>query len=592
MTIDNGNNAEVQDAAEQNAESQDGTPIKSGRKKLFLIICGGVMLAALAAAAVILLTAPAKGEAERVVELGTAMQGVSVGGIDISGMTKAEALAATADLEAQLLSQAGFTLNINGTEIGFTAQEFALYTDYKDVIEKAVVYGRTGSFEERLAAAEKAAAGGVDFPVKVYMDEAGLKTALAALKAKMDTEPVDAKAEFAPWGYTQTQNADGTVTYTKYEPTLDEIIKMVKAYAGGDEYSGIPADRVTIAEADRPNPLRYEYYENDGFVEGYIPRDAYISRFIYTKEVDGLVIDTDAIFEAVVSQVQSGVHETIDVPAVSTPAAVTLEDVRNETQLISSWTSSYSEHYGYNRNYNVAMISSIINDTVIEPGQIYSVNDDAGPREAGTVYGWRKATGLYNGGTTQQYGGGVCQLGSTTYNACIRSGVTIAEFSHHTIPSDYVPIGLDATLSTPDPDLKLGNDTEHTFYIVSYVDPKEKCVTVEVYGVPLTDASGQQILLTYDSEKTGRYGGGEVQSIKVPAGSAAPDGHIVHAGESYVFSKPRSGTTAKVYQITMSLDGTQISKVQYGDTVKYPPFDGYTYWAEAAATPPAESAGG
>jgi Uncharacterized vancomycin resistance protein len=550
-------------------------PKKSiGKNKLFLIISGCALVVVLAVAAVLLFTGGSAGTTERVVEFGTVMQGVSVGGIDISGMTKGEALAATADLSNQLLSQVNFDVDIDGEVMTFTAQEFALYTDYEAVIEKAVAYGRAGTFDERLAAANAAKESSVDFPVDILVDEAGLKTALASFKSEMDTPPLDAAAIFAPWGYAETQNADGTVTHTVFEPTLEERIDIVKAYANRDEYGGFPAF-VRIAEANMPNALRYEYYENDEFVEDYRPRDADISHFFYTDAVDGLVVDTGAIFDAVVSQVASDTYETIVAPVTVTPAAVTIEDMKSRTQLIASWSSSYSEHSSYNRNYNVAMMSSIINGAVLEPGQTFSVNGTAGPREAGTAFGWRKAAGLYNGGTTQQYGGGVCQLGSTIYNACIRSGVTIVEFSHHTIPSAYIPIGLDATLSTPTPDLVLGNDTESAFYIVSYVNPIERNVTVEVYGVPLTDASGQQILLTYDSERTGRYGSPGVKRVTVPYNSEAPDGHRVTS--EYRFSSPRSGTTALAYQITMTLDGTEISRVQYGDTIKYPPFVGYTY---------------
>ncbi len=574
-------------------ESLNPVPKKGiGKKKnkLILIISACVAVAALAVGAVLVFGSPAKDAMERVTELGTALHGVTVGGIDISGMTKEEALAATANLPDQLLGQISFYVDIEGEIKTYSAQDFALSTDYDKVIEQAVAYGRTGSFDERLDAA-KAADTGVDFPVDVVADEVELKAALALLKSGMDHPAVNAQADFAPWGYTVSTDANGQTVYTKYSPELSEIIAMCKAHAKAKEYSGEPKDLVRISEADKPNPLRYEYYKNTKFVKNHIPPNADIARFIYTDSVDGFEVDIDAIADAVISQVKNDAYETIVASTTPVTAEVTLEDVKNQTQLIASWTSSYSAHSGYNRNYNVAMMSSVINDTVIKPGETFSVNDTAGPRDAKTAktYGWRKAAGLYNGGTTQQYGGGVCQLGSTTYNACIRSGVKIVSFWHHTIPSAYIPYGLDATLDTPSEknpagkDLVLGNDTQNTFYIVSYVSPKDKTVTVEVYGVPLTDASGQPILLTYKSKRTGRYGGGSMNTITVSPGGTAPNGHVVHAGESYVFSKPRSGTTVDVYQITMTLDGTQISKVQYGETVKYPPFDGYTYTAPGPA---------
>ena len=181
-------------------ETMDIGPKKRiGKNKLFLIISGGVLVLALIVCAIVLL-AGASGDTERVIELGTVMDGVSVGGIDISGMTRDEALTATSGLEAQLFAQVNFTVDVNGTEMNFTAQDFALQTDYEAVINGAIAYGRTGTFDERLAAANAAKESPVDFPVTVSVDETGLKTALTALKAQLDTEPVDATATFAAWG--------------------------------------------------------------------------------------------------------------------------------------------------------------------------------------------------------------------------------------------------------------------------------------------------------------------------------------------------------------------------------------------------------
>jgi vancomycin resistance protein YoaR len=585
---DNGDMTDIKDGEGQNS----GPKKRLGRNKLFLIISGGVLLAALIVCAVLLLqTPPVEDNADRVIEFGTVMKGVSVGGIDISGMTKEEALAATATLPAQLLAQVNFTIDVAGEQMAFTAQDFALYTDYDAVIEQAVVYGRTGSFDDRLAAANEAKESGIDFPVDILVDEAGLKTALSTLKTEMDTAPVDATVEFAPWGYTTAQNGDGTVTYTKWEPTLEEIIAICKKYASGKNYEEAP-NLVRLSAEEIPLALRYEYWDDrkgshGAYVENYIPRDADIARFIYTESVDGLILDTDAVFTAVVSQVQSDAYETIAPPVEITPAAVSLDDLKSQTQLIASWSSSYggSGHYGYNRNYNVAMLSSLLTGAQIEPGEVWSVNDTAGPRNATTAktYGWREASGIENGGYTPQYGGGVCQLGSTTYNAAIRAGLAWTEHKHHSIPSDYVPLGLDSTLNSPSGnnpglDLKLRNDAQTAYYLVSYIDPIERNVTVEFYGVPLTDASGQSILLRFTSKNLGRYGSPSSRVIEVKDGFVCPDGTIISSGrDSYQFARSRAGTIVQVYKATLALDGTQIGEPEDYEYWKYPVIDGTTY---------------
>ena len=580
-----------------------GPKRRGGKNKLFLIVSGGVLLVALVVSAVLLLgNGPAEDTAQRVVEFGTVMKGVTVGGIDISGMTRDEALAATASLPEQLLSEVNFDIDINSEIKTFTAHDFALYTDYEAVVEKAIAYGRTGSFDDRLAAATAAKEAGMDFPVDVLYDEAALTTALATLKSEMDTPPIDATATFTPWGYTAAEAADGTVTYTAYTPDLEAIKAICKAYANGKEYDSFPA-LVRLTDAEKPEALRYEYWNDrkDGYVDGYVPRDWNIARFIYTEEVDGLVVDTDAILEAVKSQVDSDTYETIVAPVEVTPATVKLADIKARTQLIASWSSSYGgrSHYGYDRNYNVGMMSGLLNGSEIAPGGTMSVNDIVGARNATTAktYGWREASGIENGGYTPQYGGGVCQLGSTTYNAAIRAGLTWTEHIHHSIPSDYVPLGLDSTLNSPvgnNPglDLKLRNDTQTPYYLVSYMDPIERSVTVEFYGVPLTNATGQEIVLTFTIKNLGRFGTPVAKTVTVPEGYVCPDGTIISSNPavglaSYQFAKDRQGTKVQVYKVTKALDGTQIGDSEKFEYYEYKVINGTIYVVEVPV--PSES---
>jgi vancomycin resistance protein YoaR len=311
------------------------------------------------------------------------MQCVSVNGVDISGMTRDEALAATSGIEAQLFAQANFTVDVNGTQMNFTAQDFALKTDYQDVIEKAMAYGRTGTFDERLAAANAAKASPVDFPVTVSVDETGLKTALTALKTQLDTAPVDATATFAPWGYTAETAQDGKVTYTPFTPDLAAMKKMCTTYAKRKDYTDVP-ELVRLSDAEMPNTLRYEFFDDSKYNDDDIPEDWNIARFIYTDAVDGLVVNTDAIFDAVVSQVGSGSYETIVAPVTVTPATVKLADIKNQTQLISSWTSSFRNHDDSARVYNVSMMSCLISGSVIQPGGEWSANTTVGSRNEET----------------------------------------------------------------------------------------------------------------------------------------------------------------------------------------------------------------
>ena len=140
-------------------------------------------------------------------------------------------------------------------------------------------------------------------------------------------------------------------------------------------------------------------------------------------------------------------------------------------------------------------LCGIINGQTLEPGVEWSINEVAGPRTIAN--GWKEADGISDGGYTKQAGGGVCQISSTLFNASIRSGIfyngntsiaadensykwgiEVTSWRHHSIISGYIPLGLDATISTGGPDLKLLNHCTTPFYIVSYMNTEEKCVPV------------------------------------------------------------------------------------------------------------------
>jgi vancomycin resistance protein YoaR len=62
--------------------------------------------------------------------------------------------------------------------------------------------------------------------------------------------------------------------------------------------------------------------------------------------------------------------------------------------------------------------------------------------------------------TTPEYGGGLCQVGTTTFRVALNTGLPIIERRNHSYRvSYYEPAGTDATIYDPSPDLKFVNDT-------------------------------------------------------------------------------------------------------------------------------------
>ena len=77
-------------------------------------------------------------------------------------------------------------------------------------------------------------------------------------------------------------------------------------------------------------------------------------------------------------------------------------------------------------------------------------------------------------------GGGLCQISTTLYNAALLSNMKIVERKNHSLPSEYVGLGRDATISGDYIDMKFENNTATPIYIHGEV--KGNRVTFSIYG--------------------------------------------------------------------------------------------------------------
>lgn len=496
----------------------------------------------------------------------TILAGVSINGIDVSGMTKADALAATARLSKELLAGAAISITADGVSQQFTAADVSAATDREAVVEQALAYGKTGTDAERQQAAEQAKNAGKAFTVRIVAQREPVKTALTSLKQKVDRAPADASFQFMPSGFT----ADGKA----YTP---DPRKLADVQSTGKNLSRPGLVRVDPAEA--PSKLRYQYWNVNKYIPGYIPADASVARFRYVPEVPGRELDIDALADQVVTRMNSGDLSAIAVTSHVIVPSVKVADLKKDTMLVSSWTSSYRTHASQARNWNVSRMSSFINGAVIEPDKSWSLNKAAGPRNEQTAatVGWKAAAGIIAGGYVDQEGGGVCQLSSSTYNAALRGGLTIASLKHHSIPSDYVPLGLDATISTPSPDLLLKNDNTKPVYFISYINPVDQNVTVEVYGQQPVHPTYGPVIYDYTSNNKGtKFGTPTTKMVYNTA--VAPDGTVLSAAKpTHVYAMPRTGIEIQTYKHIYSLDGKELTEKTPYDSHKYQVINGTTY---------------
>jgi vancomycin resistance protein YoaR len=97
------------------------------------------------------------------------------------------------------------------------------------------------------------------------------------------------------------------------------------------------------------------------------------------------------------------------------------------------------------------------------------------------VNGYLKELVIKGDRTIPEYGGGLCQIGSTTFRAALWSGLPITARRNHSYRVRYYePAGMDATIYDPAPDMKFLNDTGYHVLFIARMEGDE--LVFEFYG--------------------------------------------------------------------------------------------------------------
>lgn len=201
----------------------------------------------------------------------------------------------------------------------------------------------------------------------------------------------------------------------------------------------------------------------------------------YVEGINGSRIEAAPLAESFMQAIENGDSGKIFVAnAEAIEPEIKLSDIEGSYSKMASYSTVFKDSKE-GRRYNVWKMAGFVNGLILQPGEVWSINEAAGPRYE--QYGWREAAGINDGAYEEQFGGGICQVSSTLYNAVLRAELKIEKRSHHSWPVDYVPKGLDATISTGSPDFIISNPYDIPVIILVNCDAKnEKKITISVYG--------------------------------------------------------------------------------------------------------------
>ena len=198
--------------------------------------------------------------------------------------------------------------------------------------------------------------------------------------------------------------------------------------------------------------------------------------FNYYEGSDGIEPDGVKLKEDILSSLAGG-FEPVRLKYDRVKRDLTISDVKRNTRVLSSFTTRFDEN-NTNRAHNIALAASKLNGSVIYGGQTLSFNDIVGVRSE--ERGFLPAKIIEKGKYTEGFGGGVCQVSTTLYNAALLAGCEIAEFHPHSLQVGYVPPSRDAMVSGGYCDLKIKNSGEYPLFIRAKAEGG--AVTFTFYG--------------------------------------------------------------------------------------------------------------
>ncbi|MFE5625453.1 VanW family protein [Streptomyces virginiae] len=226
----------------------------------------------------------------------------------------------------------------------------------------------------------------------------------------------------------------------------------------------------------------------------------------------GRKVTEDALGKAVLPLLtRTGAARSGEVATVAVQPELTSEAARlGIKEKMSSFTVEFpAAPY---RSTNIGRAVELINGSVVQPGKEWSFNRTVGERtkENGFVDGIMINDGQY----VKSPGGGVSAVATTMYNAMFFAGLKPVEHGAHSFYIERYPEGREATVAWGTLDLRWINDSGHPVYIQA--ESTDTSLTITLLGTKKYDeiraTKGPRSNITQPAKRTGTGPTCEVQT--------------------------------------------------------------------------------
>lgn len=462
---------------------------------------------------------------------GIILDNVTVAGVDVGGMTQANAIEAVRIATANTYSKVPMVVTVLESQAEIPVS-YVGALDIRNAVKAAYQFGNTGSASKRQQEQQIAATTGyaVDLTPYLEVNEEAIRKILAQVGGNYSTTLTQTKCSVT--GQSPKQTLVIQLGIPEYGLDLNALYKQVMAaYSANtftvEGYCGmIEPDPVDL------DALYQQYYK--------APVDAYYDpeKSDVVAGIDGYGFDLEAAKETL-SKAEYGT--TVEIPLGPIPPAISREDVSATLFQDVLGTFTASANSNKNRNVNLRLACEAIDGLVLNPGDVFSYNDTLGERTEEKGY---KAADAYAGGkTVSTVGGGICQVSSSLYYSVLEAELQVVTRRNHGFVSSYMPMGLDATVSWDSIDFQFKNNLNFPIRIEASASGGK--TTVSILG---TETRDYRVKLEYEIlSKTGYTTVYETMPADNPEGYK--DGDVI--------STPYTGYEVDSYRIKYALDSDE-----------------------------------
>jgi vancomycin resistance protein YoaR len=479
---------------------------------------------------------------------GKIMPGVRAGTVDLSGLTRDEAISKL-DSGYVSLGQGKIVITTPGGKGTITYQEAGRGPDSAAIVDAALALGRADNPLGSLALTVRTFAVGSSVPIVVKLDPTALETRLHQMTGASLVPPKNASVAIsgtdheilpAAVGRGIDENVIATqlidqlsstdapaelqvgAKFVTIEPTVSDADAQAAAASVGKMSVAVTltnGDKTwTIEAATVHSWIIFGARTNGTYLPAVNP--ALVSTFVATlaKDVNVDPVEPRVIYkDGQPNGLSAGKPGTaLDVDATAQAIEVYLDGLGSggspsETNLafvvndvppkleanpdlagfvrIGQWVTTYFPGESNGNGVNIQLPAELLNGMVIGPGKSFSFLNAVGPIDEG--HGWKMGGVILDGKSnhTGAIGGGICSASTTFFNAAARAGLQIDERHAHFYYNNRYPVGLDATVfsnGSTTLDMRWTNDTDYPIVIRSWWSGGgTRVIHVELWSLPL-----------------------------------------------------------------------------------------------------------